>query len=93
MLIWRAGRTQLDVAEALGVDSTGLGKKLKGKRGWALQEIKDLAAELGTSAAYLIGETEDAGPNFTDPNLQPTDYKAAGSGGAVIDLMTRVEVA
>lgn len=71
MLIWRVGRTQGDVAAALGVDSTGLGKKLKGKNRWAIQEVIDLAAELGTTVAYLVGESDESG--VTDPNLPPSD--------------------
>jgi hypothetical protein len=60
MLIWRAGRTQGSVADALGIEATAFGKKLKGRNGWAIQELIDLAAELRTTVAYLVGETEEA---------------------------------
>ena len=33
MLIWRAGKTQGAIAEAIGIESTALGKKLRGKNG------------------------------------------------------------
>lgn len=59
MLIWGAGRTHTSVAEAIGIEPTAFGKKLKGRSGWALQEVKDLATELSTTVAYLFGETED----------------------------------
>lgn len=59
MLMWRASRTHTSVAEVLGIEPTAFGKKLKGRSGWALQEVKDLAAELNTTVAYLFGETEN----------------------------------
>ncbi|MEZ3156894.1 helix-turn-helix transcriptional regulator [Microbacterium sp. BWR-S6Y] len=69
MLIWASGRTQGAVAEALGIEPTAFGKKLRGKNGWALQEVVDLAAELDTSVAYLFGETGAApvGPAGIEP--------------------------
>lgn len=79
ILIWRAGRTQGSVAEALGIEATAFGKKLKGKNGWALQEVLDLAAELDTSVAYLLGETEEpSGPGT------PVDSPSAPSGQATL---------
>ncbi len=58
MLIWSTGRKQGDVAAQLGMSSGSLGLKLKGQRGWALAEIKAIAAELNTSVAYLAGESD-----------------------------------
>ena len=69
MLIWASGRTQGAVAEALGIEPTAFGKKLRGKNGWALQEVVDMAAELDTSVAYLFGETgtSPVGPAGIEP--------------------------
>lgn len=58
-LIWRAGRTDQSVAESIGLNPSVFGRKLRGKSRWALQEILDLASELNTTAAYLVGETGD----------------------------------
>lgn len=66
MLIWRAGKTQGAVADAIGMESTALGKKLRGKNGWAIQELIDIAAELDTTVAYLVGESS-VGPAGFEP--------------------------
>lgn len=74
MLIWRSGMKQLDVAAAIGIEPTAFGKKLRGKNGWALQELIDLAAALDTSVAYLIGEADDTEPTLPGaPNVRTTD--------------------
>jgi hypothetical protein len=62
MLIWSEGRKQGDVAKQIGMSSGSLGLKLKGQRGWALAEVRALAAELGTSVAYLFGEVDAPTP-------------------------------
>lgn len=68
MLIWRAGTTQAAIADEIGIESTALGKKLRGKNGWALQELIDLAAALDTTVAYLVGEADfGAEPNESSP--------------------------
>lgn len=59
MLMWDGKRKQGDVAREMGITSDGLGRKLRGERGWALQEVADIAAVLGTSVSYLIGEGTD----------------------------------
>lgn len=69
MLIWSAGRKQGDVAAEMGMSSGSLGLKLKGQRGWALAEIKSIAAILHTTVAYLVGETESPHPNGSDEGL------------------------
>ncbi len=66
MLIWSAGRTHTSVANAVGIDPTAFGRKLKGRNGWALQEVKDVASELGTEVAYLVGEAEHPRPENPD---------------------------
>lgn len=78
MLIWSAGRTHTAVAEAIGIEPTAFGKKLKGRSGWALQEVKDLAVELHTTVGYLFGETEnprqspDGGSSVGPAGIEPT---------------------
>lgn len=71
-LIWRAGLKDQEVAEQLGLNPSVFGRKLRGKTRWALQEALDLANALDTTAAYLLGETEN--PHPVDPdggNVRP----------------------
>lgn len=71
MLIWSEGRKQGEVAKKIGISSGSLGLKLKGQRGWALSEVKAIAAELNTTVAYLVGEVD--GPNSVGlAGLDPT---------------------
>lgn len=86
MLIWRAGMTQGAVAEEVGMEPTALGKKLRGKNGWAVQELIDLAAVLGTTVGFLVGESEES-PSPTGAAKEPTsDYKAIDSVAVVSNL-------
>ena len=76
MLIWGAGRTQGEVAAAIGMSSGSLGLKLKGQRGWALAEIIAIAEELNTSVGYLVGEVPEpptTGSAVAATNLRPRD--------------------
>ena len=47
------------LAEALHIDRSGLSRRLHGTSSWTLVEVVRLAEILGTSVAYLIGETAD----------------------------------
>ena len=76
VLMWRLGMTQTEVGRRLSLDSTALGRKLRGIRPWYLREIVSLAEILSTSVAYLIGETDDPRPPVLprlDSNQQPSD--------------------
>lgn len=75
MLMWDAKRTQGSVAAQMGIGSDSLGRKLKGERGWALAEIVNLADTLGTTVAYLAGETKDPRPE------NPNGGRAVGPEG------------
>ncbi|WP_430600877.1 helix-turn-helix domain-containing protein [Brevibacterium sp. K72] len=66
MLMWERGMTQVALAPLLGITQTGLSKKLKGRVGWSVSDLLAVARELGTSVAYLVGETENRRPD--DPN-------------------------
>lgn len=82
-----------DAATALTVDSTGLSKKLKGERGWALEEVVSLAEVLNTTVAYLVGETDE--PNRPGPRSTIDVFRDATetiTNAAIIDIMTRREI-
>ena len=93
LLIWRARRTQSSVANEIGVESTGLGKKLKGQNGWAVQEVVNLAAALDKTAAYRVGETENHHPgnpdggnssHLGDSNPRPIHYMRSSRVGSLV---------
>ncbi len=75
MLMWDAKLKQGDVAARVGMSSGSLGLKLKGQRGWALQEVADIAAVLNTTVAYLFGESGENAPEpvARDANMRTTD--------------------
>lgn len=88
MLMWRQGVTLKAMAERIDVNATGLGKKLKGQRGFAPQEIADLAEVLGVSVGYLFGETQEAptprGEGRSLPDLDSNQEPAGFKPGELI---------
>jgi len=66
MMMWDRRLSIKQLSVRLGVDSTGLSKKLKGERGWALAEIVAIADALDTTVAYLVGEAESPRPGGPD---------------------------
>jgi transcriptional regulator with XRE-family HTH domain len=69
MLMWRTGKSQAAVSAALNMAKSQLSRKLRGGRPWYAHEIAALARVLGTSVAYLYGETDD--PSAPPPGLEP----------------------
>lgn len=88
VMMWREGITLKAMASRIGVDPTGLGKKLKGRSGFAAQEIADLAAILDVSVAHLFGETKKAstpkGGGHTLPDLDSNQEPAGFKPGELI---------
>lgn len=66
MMIWEQKLTQGAVAEEIGIDNGTFGRKLRGERKWALVEVVNVAAVLGTTVGYLLGETP-VGPTGLEP--------------------------
>ena len=54
--------SKTQIAEKVGVDYTTLWRKLRGARGVNTDFLLKLAEALGTSAAYLLGETDNPNP-------------------------------
>ena len=84
MLMWDAKLSQRRLAPKLGMTQANLSKKVRGERGWSIDELFAVARELGTTVSYLIGETENRRPDgpdggsvatYTprDSNPEPTD--------------------
>jgi transcriptional regulator with XRE-family HTH domain len=83
-LLWRNRLSQRKLAQRLGMDAAGLGRKLRGLRPWYLHEAKALAGELGVSLSYLMGETDDqhvvVGGQQKAPVSGETGASVAGAG-------------
>lgn len=74
MLMWDQGVTQTAFGKLVGIDQSSLAKKLRGQRGWSLDEVRDVAQALRTSVAFLFGESEDPAPRPSGAlNPRPTD--------------------
>ena len=61
-LMWRGRLNRQRLARAIGIDPSSLAQKLAGKRRWYLNDVVAAADALGTSVAYLTGETPDDRP-------------------------------
>ena len=64
--------TGVALAQLLGVDQSGLSKRLRGERGWSAENLRDAAAALETTIAYLVGEVGDPECTPWDLNPEPT---------------------
>lgn len=65
LIMWERRITQLELGEAIGMDQSSLGKRLRGDRGWTPDQVVAVARALGTTVAYLFGETSELTP--TEP--------------------------
>lgn len=54
-LMWDRKLTARAVAPHLGMDPTGLGRRIRGERGWDADDIFAAAHFFGVSADYLLG--------------------------------------
>ena len=70
-LMWRKRLTQTTVARQLGLVQATLSAKLHGRRPWFFAEIQSLARVLGTSVAYLSGETDNDRPAVEREEARP----------------------
>lgn len=61
-LLWDRRLKQTQLAELLGMQQSGVGKKLRGERAWSLDELHTIASAFGTTVAYLIGESDVSVP-------------------------------
>uniref|UniRef100_UPI0035BE7F0B helix-turn-helix domain-containing protein n=1 Tax=Pseudoclavibacter sp. RFBI5 TaxID=2080578 RepID=UPI0035BE7F0B len=77
--MWRKRMRQIDLSAAIGVAQPNLSAKLRGARRWYLFEIVGIAQALGTSVAYLIGETDDDAPLHLTADQQGEGWARWGS--------------
>lgn len=58
-ILWDSGLRQIDFAARIGMTQSAVAKRLRGELAWRSGHLVQAAAVLGTSVAYLIGETTD----------------------------------
>lgn len=75
MLMWDTKITQTALSHRLGVDQSTLSKRLRGERGWGLDDLRAIAKELGTNMAFLLGETDDPESRPRESNPRPSHYE------------------
>ncbi|MBN9209317.1 MAG: helix-turn-helix transcriptional regulator [Microbacterium ginsengisoli] len=68
MIMWERRITQTALGRMVGIDQSSLGKRLRGERGWSLDDLRVVAEALNVSKAYLLGEEghEDPDPQTED---------------------------
>lgn len=69
-LLEAKGLKQKAISEELGVEYSTLWRRLKGERKITIDFLQRLSKSLGTSSAYLLGETDDPSPNLGETTLQ-----------------------
>jgi transcriptional regulator with XRE-family HTH domain len=62
-LMWEQRVKNKDLAELLGLEPTGIGKKLRAEQRFSVEQLVTVAAHLNTSVAYLVGEAEIPHPD------------------------------
>jgi transcriptional regulator with XRE-family HTH domain len=60
--MWRAKVTQKGLAAHLGISQPSIAARLNGTTQWTLRDLLSTSALLGTTVAYLVGETDE--PNL-----------------------------
>lgn len=71
-LMWDQQLTQTAFSQKLGMQQSGLAKKLRGQRGWSADELIVVARELGVTVGYLFDEETPRSP-LAPANERPSD--------------------
>ena len=58
-VMWDRKITQTQLSQRIGMAQTLISRRLRGTLGWPAPLLVKTAAALGTSVAYLVGETDD----------------------------------
>lgn len=78
-LMWDRKVTARELAPHVGVDASGLGRRLRGERGWASDEIFVTARYFGVPVGVLFGESIGGRPS-------PSDQKAPTPKGGGLSV-------
>ncbi|WP_374955803.1 helix-turn-helix domain-containing protein [Microbacterium sp. MYb50] len=69
--MWEQRVKNKDLAELLGIEATGVGKKLRAEQRFSIEQLVMVAARLNTTVAYLVGES--SAPHPVGPaGIEPT---------------------
>ena len=74
VIMWERKMTQTALGGMIGTDQSSLGKKLRGERGWSLDEVEQVAAALAVPVSALF---DRAWYTPRDLNPEPTDSRIA----------------
>jgi transcriptional regulator with XRE-family HTH domain len=88
-LMWQQRVKNKDIAELLGLEATGIGKKLRAEAKFSIEQLVLVAARLNTTVSYLVGESDaphPVGPAGIEPT---TSTVKAHRLAPVIDLASR----
>lgn len=72
LLLWDRHMTQTQLARELGITQGALSLKLRGGRGWSVDNLRATAIALGTTVAYLVGEVES--PVVPPEGFEPSAF-------------------
>lgn len=86
MLMWDQQLTQTTFGAQVGIDQSALAKKLRGQRGWSLDEVSSVASALGVSVGYLFGEGDGVGPAGIEPTTSTVEARRFAP---IVDINTR----
>lgn len=90
MLMWDQQLTQTAFGARVGIDQSTLAKKLRGSRGWSLDDLAIVASALGVTMAYLLGEVgTNPTPPISLPDLDSNQEPIGSQPGAVVSLAER----
>ncbi len=67
MLMWDQKVTQVQLGGRIGMDQSSLGKRLRGERGWTVDQLLTMARVFNTTVSYLVGETDEVRPEGFEP--------------------------
>lgn len=77
-LMWEQRVKNKDLAELLGLEATGIGKKLRAEAKFSIEQLVTVAAHLHTTVAYLVGETSaprPVGPAGIEPTTSTVESR------------------
>lgn len=85
-LLEAKGLKQKAISEELGVEYSTLWRRLKGERKITIDFLQRLSKSLGTSSAYLLGETDDPSPILNFPAQQDGNSHRTHISQTTLDL-------
>ena len=80
----RLGMKQADLSQLVNISTVSLSRYENNLTSPGVEELRKIAAALGTSAGYLLGETDD--PRVPDYVLENARIDAAKSSGRIISV-------